>query len=55
MGGLPLFFSLDKTKKQHIGHCESADQMLGRAFVLFLASQSGVFLTEAYFVYICEL
>ena len=52
--GLP-FFSLGETQEQHIGHCESARQMLGRAFVLFLASQWGVVLTEAYFVYICKL
>ena len=51
MGGLH-FFSVGETQEQHIGHCESARQMLGRAFVLFLASQWGVFLTEAYFVYI---
>ena len=51
VGGLP-FFSLGKTLEQHIGYCESARQMLGRAFVLFLASQWGVFLTEANFVYL---
>ena len=54
VGGLP-FFSLDETQEQHIGHRESARQMLGCALALFLASQWGVFLTEAYFVYICEM
>ena len=44
-------FSLDETQEQHIGHCERARRMLGRAFALLLASQWGVFLTEAYFVY----
>ena len=45
-----------EAQEQHTGHCESARQMLGHAFVLFLASRWGVFfLTEAYFVYICEL
>ena len=39
VGGRAPFFSLDETQEQHIGHCESARQMLGRAFVLFLASQ----------------
>ena len=43
MGGPPFFFNLEETQEQHIGHCESARQMLGRAFVLFLASQWGVF------------
>ena len=42
MGGLSLF-SLDETQEQHIGHCESARQMLGRAFALFLASKWEVF------------
>ena len=42
MGGLP-FFSLNETQEQHIGHCETARQMLGRAFAQFLASQWGVF------------
>ena len=46
------FFSLDETQEQHIGHCESTRQMLERAFALFVASKWGVFLTEAYFVYI---
>ena len=39
----PLFFSLGETQAQHIGHCESARRMLGRAFALFLASQWGDF------------
>ena len=43
VGGRASFFSLSETQEQHIGHCESACQMLGRAFVLFLASQWGVF------------
>ena len=56
VGGLPFCFSLDETQEQHIGHCESARQMLGRAFALYLASQWGVFFfIEAYFEYICEL
>ena len=55
VGGLPFCFSSDETQEQHIGHCESARQMLGRAFALYLASQWGVFLIEAYFEYICEL
>ena len=56
VGGRDPFFSLGETPEQHIGHCESRRQMLGRAFVLFLASQWGVFFfTEAYFLYICEL
>ena len=38
VGGRAPFFSLDETQEQHIEHCESASQMLGRAFVLFLAS-----------------
>ena len=42
-GGFPFFFSLDETQQQHIGHCESDRQMLGRAFALCLASQWGVF------------
>ena len=42
-GGTPFFFSLDETQEQHIGHCESARRMLGRAFALFLASQWGGF------------
>ena len=39
MGGRAPFFSLDETQEQHIGHCESACRMLGRAFALFLDSQ----------------
>ena len=42
-GRAPPFFSFDETQEQHIGHCESANRILGRAFVLFLASQWEVF------------
>ena len=42
VGGRASFFSLDEPQKQHIGHCESARQMLGRAFVLIFASQWGI-------------
>ena len=42
--GLPFFFRLDETHEQHIGHFETTRQMLGHAFVLFLASQWGGFL-----------
>ena len=43
VGGRASIFSLDETQEQHIGHCESARQMLGRSFALFLASLWGVF------------
>ena len=43
VGASVPFFSLDETQEQHIGHCENARLMLGRAFALFLASQWGVF------------
>ena len=42
-GRAPFFFSLDEIQEQHIGHCESARQMLGRVFALFVAGQWGVF------------
>ena len=45
MGGSP-FLNLDETQEQHIGFCESARQMLGRAFALFLVSQWGVYIGE---------
>ena len=35
VGGRAPFFSLGETQEQRIGHCESARQMLGRAFLLF--------------------
>ena len=53
MGGIP-FISLDETQEQHVGHCESACQMLGRAFALFLVGQWGVssLLLVCLFVYL---
>ena len=35
VGGRAPVFSLDETQEQHIGHCQSAHQMLGRAVALF--------------------
>ena len=43
------FFSSDETQEQHIGHCESAGQMLRRAFALFLADQWGFFFDRGLF------
>ena len=43
--GLP-FFGLNVTQEQHIGHCESAHQMLVRAFALFLIKKLTPHITE---------